>query len=65
MHIILATQEQRLGGVQFKASLGKNFPRPHLNQQLGMVICLCNFNYMGNVNRRMLVKGAGHKQNLI
>jgi hypothetical protein len=27
-----------LEGLQFKASIGKKFTRPHLNQELGMVV---------------------------
>jgi hypothetical protein len=45
--IILATWNQRLGGLQFKASLSKKFMRLLLNLRLGMVAHICHPSYYG------------------
>jgi hypothetical protein len=40
MPVILATQEQRSGGLQFKANPGKQFMRPYLEKTLSQKIGL-------------------------
>jgi hypothetical protein len=36
---------------------GKKLARPHLEQQIGHGIHICNTNYAGNISRRITVQG--------
>jgi hypothetical protein len=43
--MVLVTQAVEIES-QFEASLCKKLARPHLNYKPGMVVCVCNPNYM-------------------
>jgi hypothetical protein len=40
--IIIATWEAEIRRIQFEVSLYKNFTRPFLNQQLGVMVDICH-----------------------
>jgi hypothetical protein len=40
----------------------RKFTRPHLNKELGMVVCACHPGYPGSINRNIPgLRWAGHK----
>jgi hypothetical protein len=45
--VILANREQRSGGSQLKAGIGKKFWRPHVNQWLGKIAPIYLPSYAG------------------
>jgi hypothetical protein len=45
----------RLGGLRFKASLAREFMRPHVNKQLGTVVCAYHPKLQKPKNERIIV----------
>jgi hypothetical protein len=41
-----------------KASEAKKLARPHLNQQLGVMVCVCHPSCMGSINRKIVVQAC-------
>jgi hypothetical protein len=52
---ILATQEVDIGGLRFKASLGKSYPDPC--SETSQSVHTCNPNYLEGGGRRVTVRG--------
>jgi hypothetical protein len=52
-----------LVGWWFQVNLSKTFTRAHINQWLGVVVCVCYPSYTGNTDKRVMVQvGLGTKQ---
>jgi hypothetical protein len=44
-----------MGGLRFKASLGKKLPGPYFKDKSGMVVSVYNHSYTGGRGRRIVV----------
>jgi hypothetical protein len=49
-------------GSQFKASLGKKFMRPHLEEWLSVMVHTFHPTFVGDTNRTVVQPGTGMKQ---
>jgi hypothetical protein len=54
--VLLAPQEVEIRRIMVQGQTQKKFWRPHLNQWLGAVVCICHPSYMRSTNRRIAVQ---------